>query len=312
MKKCLFCYEPLLENEMYEYHKTCSKKIFNTEHNLIIPYTINEIKDLAKLVIERSIAIPGVQPKLSLSFENQLNKEKRLTIIGALGGDYILKPPSEEYIGMPENEHLTMLLANLFGIKTAQSSLIRFTSNELGYIVKRMDRNKDGSKIHMLDMYQLTESYDKYKGTMERIGKTLDLFSVNPLFDKIRLFEITLFCFITGNADMHLKNFSMIEKNDEWTLSACYDLLNTKILTPKDPEEMALLLDGKKSGFTKINFIHFGQNLGLNSKQIQTIFDNFSKRFEKGCELINKSFLSDQQRESYLQLFTNRLEKILN
>ena len=312
MKKCLFCYEPLLENEIYEYHKTCSKKIFNSENNLIIPYTIDEIQELAKIVIERSIAIPGVQPKLSLSFENQLNKEKRLTVIGAMGGDYILKPPTEEYIDMPQNEHLTMLLANLFGIQTAQSSLIRLASNELAYIVKRMDRNKDGSKIHMLDMYQLTESYDKYKGTMERIGKTLDLFSVNPLFDKIRLFEITLFCFITGNADMHLKNFSMIENNDEWSLSACYDLLNTKILTPKDPEEMALLLDGKKSGFTKINFTHFGQNLGLNSKQIQTIFDNFSKRIEKGCELINKSFLSDEQKESYLQLFLNRLKRILN
>jgi serine/threonine-protein kinase HipA len=310
MKKCLFCYEPLLENEIYEYHKTCSKKIFNSENNLIIPYTINEIQGLAKIVIERSIAIPGVQPKLSLSFENQLNKEKRLTIVGALGGDYILKPPTEDYNGMPENEHLTMLLANLFGIKTAQSSLIRLASNELAYIVKRMDRNKDGSKIHMLDMYQLTESYDKYKGTMERIGKTLDLFSVNPLFDKIRLFEITLFCFITGNADMHLKNFSMIENNDEWSLSACYDLLNTKILTPKDPEEMALLLDGKKSGFTNVSFIHFGENLGLNSKQIQTIFNNFSKQVEKGYQLISSSFLPDDQKETYVQLIKERFSRI--
>lgn len=310
MKKCLFCYKPLLGNEINEYHKVCSKKIFQSENNLTVPYSIDEIKELAKVVIERSIAIPGVQPKLSLSFENQLNKEKRLTIVGALGGNYILKPPTQEYIGMPENEHLTMLLANLFGIKTAESSLIRLASNELAYIVKRMDRTDKGGKIHMLDMYQLTESYDKYKGTMERIGKTLDLFSVNPLFDKIRLFEITLFCFITGNADMHLKNFSMIENNDEWSLSACYDLLNTKILTPKDPEEMALLLDGKKSGFTKVSFIHFGENLGLNSKQIQTIFNNFSKQVEKGYQLISSSFLPDEQKETYVQLIKERFSRI--
>lgn len=301
-------YNRLLGRE--EYHDACIKKMFGTRQVPVVPYSLDEMGELAKRVVERSISVPGVQPKLSMSLDEQVNQQERLTIVGALGGSYILKPPSQEYPEMPANEHLTMLMAGIFGIRTAQSSLIRLNSGELAYIVKRMDRTSDNEKIHMLDMYQLSESYDKYKGTMERIGKVLDEYASNPLLDKVYLYELTVFSFISGNADMHLKNFSMIDSDGEWELAPAYDLLNTRIVLPKDPEELALLMDGKKSGFSRINFIRFGHNLGLNDKQVNTILSRFADNKDQALHLIDTSFLSEALKTQYRDLVEARISRI--
>lgn len=137
-------------------------------------------------------------------------KDQRLTIKDALGGNYILKPPLLDYPEMPENEQLTMLMAQTFGIRVAPFGLIRFLLGELAYVTQRLDRTEENTKIHMLDFAQITDSYEKYKSSMERVGKALETYSTNPLLDKLKLFELTVFCFLTGNNDMHLKNFSMI------------------------------------------------------------------------------------------------------
>ncbi len=114
---------------------------------------------------------------------------------------------------MPENEHLSMKLAELFRINVVPSNMIRLASGELCYITKRIDRKKDHAKIHMIDFMQILELEDKYLGTMENLGKTIGELSVNTLMDKLRFFELALFNFIIGNNDMHLKNFSMISIN---------------------------------------------------------------------------------------------------
>ena len=105
-------------------------------------------------------------------------------------------------------------------------------SGELSYITKRIDRTEAGEKIHMIDMFQITEAFDKYKSSMEKIGAALNDYSTNTLLDKVFYFELTLFSFLTGNNDMHLKNFSMIEKPSGWVLAPAYDLLNASILNP--------------------------------------------------------------------------------
>jgi serine/threonine-protein kinase HipA len=157
-----------------------------------------------------------------------------------MGGNFIFKPPSEYFPEMPENEHVTMRIAEVFGIKVVESSLIRLESGELSYITKRIDRTTNGEKIHMIDMFQIIEAFDKYKSSMERIGKVLQQHSENTLLDLVSFFELTLFSFITGNNDMHLKNFSMIKTHSGWSLSPAYDLLNVRIANQEDNEELAL------------------------------------------------------------------------
>ncbi|MFZ2282321.1 MAG: HipA domain-containing protein [Lutibacter sp.] len=274
-------------------------------------YTLDQMADLAKNVVERSVSVPGVQPKLSMSF-NEGKRDQRLTVVGALGGNYIFKPPSLEYPEMPENEHLTMRLAALLKIKTVPSSLIRLKSGELSYITKRIDRTDDGKKIHMLDMFQITEAFDKYKSSMEKIGNALGKFSSNTQLDKLFFFELTLFSFLTGNNDMHLKNFSMIETASGWILAPAYDLLNVAIANPEDTEELALTLGGKKNKLRKEHFVKLALDLGLNTKQIDGVFKRFSEKKEVLIKMIQNSFLSEIMKVKYLEIFQKRYTTIYN
>jgi serine/threonine-protein kinase HipA len=304
--KCLYCYKELKGEE--DFHSKCSLEFFGTEVPPKLLYSLDQMSELAKNVVERSIAVPGVQPKLSMTLieEEKQKSDKRLTVVGALGGNFIFKPPSESFVEMPENEHLTMKMAELYGISVVPSSLIRLESGELSYITKRVDRREDGSKIHMIDMFQITEAFDKYKGSMERVGKALDLYASNTLFDKLRFFELTVFSFLTGNNDMHLKNFSMIKTNIGWSLSPAYDLLNVTIVNPEDKEEFALTIAGKKRKISSEILTNFGLDLGLNTKQINSVYKRFKNQKGNVLTLINNSFLSNEMKQEYIDLLQKR------
>lgn len=311
MNKCLYCYQAV-ENGA-DFHEKCSLDFFGSKNSPIIPYALNQMKDLAKNVVERSVAVPGVQPKLSMSIvKDKFEKNaERFTIVGALGGNYIFKPPNSDFVEMPENEHVTMRIAESFGIKVVPSSLVRLASGELSYITKRIDRAADGTKIHMIDMFQITEAFDKYKSSMEKVGKALQSYSENPILDKLFLFELTLFCYLTGNNDMHLKNFSMISKPSGWILAPAYDLLNVAIVNPDDKEELALTLESKKNKLKLEDFVKFGTRLELNEKQIKGVFKRFLKNKQQAINWIGKSFLSEKMKTNYLELLETRYSKVL-
>lgn len=308
--KCLYCYEPIRTG--HNFHKKCSLEFFGTPTPPVIEYSLDQMDELAKNVVERSVAVPGVQAKLSMSLvkEAKGKSDARLTVIGALGGQYIFKPPSDRFPEMPENEHVTMRMAETFGIRVVPSSLIRLASGELSYITKRVDRTENGDKIHMIDMFQITEAFDKYKSSMEKVGKALNSYSDNTLLDKIFYFELTLFSFITGNNDMHLKNFSMIESPSGWVLSPAYDLLNASILNPDDEEELALTLAGKKKKLKRYHFIQFGEGLGLTDKQIKGAFKRIERNTRKAIEWIDRSFLSEDMMNAYKEVFEVRYKQL--
>ncbi len=300
--RCLYCYQDI-EGE-HDFHKQCSLAFFGTPIPPRIEYSLDQMDELAKNVVERSIAVPGVQPKLSMSLvkETREKPDTRLTVLGALGGQYIFKPPSDKYPEMPANEHVTMRIAAAFGIKVVPSTLIRLLSGELSYITKRVDRTETGSKIHMIDMFQITEAFDKYRSSMEKVGKVIGHYSINPLLDKVNYLDLAIFSFLTGNNDMHLKNFSMIEGPSGWVLAPAYDLLNVAIINPEDTEELALTLDGKKRKLKREHFEQLGIGLGLTPKQIKGSFDRMIKNKPKAMKLIDQSFLSDDMKKAYKEL----------
>ncbi len=297
--KCLYCYKPV-EGDL-DFHEKCAVEFFGTSTPPLIEYSLDQMDELAKNLVERRVAVPGVQAKLSMSLVKE-TKEKgdtRLTVVGALGGQYIFKPPSDRFPEMPENEHLTMRIAEAFGIRVVPSSLIRLASGELSYITKRVDRTEDGKKIHMIDMFQITEAFDKYKSSMEKVGKAIDSNSDNTFLDKILYFELALFSFLTGNNDMHLKNFSMINSTSGWVLSPAYDLLNVSILNPDDEEELALTLVGKKKKLKREHFEQLGKSLELTDKQIDGAFKRMLKNKPKAIAWIDQSFLSEVMKVAY-------------
>ena len=297
-----------------DFHESCSLEFFGSKQAPKLEYSLGQMSELAKNVVERSVSVPGVQPKLSMSLIGEVKDAGnfRLTIAGALGGNYIFKPPSLDYPEMPQNEHVTMRMAQSFGIQTVPSSLIRLQSGELSYITKRIDRTEDGQKIHMLDMFQITEAFDKYKSSMEKIGKALNDYSDNTVLDKIFFFELTLFSFLTGNNDMHLKNFSMIQSTSGWLLASAYDLLNVTIVNPDDQEELALTLEGKKSKLKRAHFESLGKGLGLTNKQTNGVFNRFYKKKSDAFKWVNTSFLSDDMKEKYKALLHERYVRIFD
>lgn len=307
-KKCLYCYQKL--NVGVDFHVSCSARFFGNSQPPVLDYTMSEMAKLAKEVVENSVTVPGVQPKLSLGFIKDVLQDGsrgRLIVMGTLGGNNILKPQNETFPQMPENEHLTMRMAELCGISVVPSTLIRLKSGELSYLTKRIDRTKTGEKIHMLDMFQILEAFDKYKSSMEKVGKAVAEHSSNTLLDLLRLFEVVLFSYITGNNDMHLKNFSLILTNENWTLAPAYDLLNVNLHIPEDTEEMALTIGGKKSKLTKSDFINLGLRIQLTEKQILNTFKRFVKAEKKMKNEITSSFLSSKNQMKYIELLETRL-----
>ena len=302
-------------NHKGDYHPQCIKAFYGTTHAPVLPYRLSEMEQLAKEAALLSITVPGVQPKLSLGWiktELENGHQGRLTILDALEGHYILKPQNAIYRQMPENEHLSMKLAALFKIDVVPFNMIRLLSGELCYITKRIDRKQDGSKTHMIDFLQILELEDKYKGTMETLGKTIGSLSVNTLLDKLRFFELTVFNYIIGNNDMHQKNFSMWQSDLGWTLSPAYDLLNVKIILPNDKEDMALLLGGKKENFNKGYFDRFALVLNLNEKQKNAVYKRLEKWLPIATQTIDMSFLDEDHKTAYKELITYRVKHLPN
>jgi len=266
-----------------------------------------QLETLAKEIIVRSIAVTGVQPKLSLQLEKTRNETPRLTLVG-LYGDYILKPPSEQYPCLPENEDLTMHLAEIAGIRTAAHSLIRLSSGELSYITRRFDR-QNGQKIAVEDFCQLTETLTehKYRGSVEKIGKLVRQFTTNKGYEQQRLFELVLFCYLTGNTDMHLKNYALIENPlGQYELSPAYDLLST-LLVLLDEEESSLTINGKKNRLKRTDFDNLAKSLQINEKTVTAIYQRFAKILPTWQECIERSFLSDEMKKKYSDLIIAKL-----
>lgn len=299
MNKCLFCYKPLGHGEV-DYHKGCARKIFETAVVPELPYTRENLKELAREIVTSSTTVTGVQAKLSLDIaRGRKNEPQRFTIVG-LWGRFILKPQTDRYANLPENEDLVMHLAEVAGIKTVPHSLIRFADGELCYITRRVDRTKHGGKVAMEDMCQLSErlTEDKYKGSYERIAKLIRQYSSAPLLDIVNFWEVVVFSWLTGNADMHLKNFSLFKPSANYMLTPAYDLLSTSIVMPEDDEELALTLNGKKKKIKREDFEKAMRDSGMDDKAISNVFMRFSKALPKWEAVIRESFLpKDKQDE---------------
>ena len=311
MCKCLYCYRSLEKGEK-DFHTNCAKKFFGTKEVPILNYTCEDLEKLAIQVIKDQTSLTGVQPKLSLHL-NGHEGSQRLTIVGLWGG-FICKPQTIQFAQMPETEDLTMHLAELAKIGVVSHTLMRMADNSLCYLTKRIDRSNSGEKVAMEDMCQLTERQTeyKYKSSYERIAKAIVQYSSMPKMDVINFFEVILFSWITGNNDMHLKNFSLYEPHDgNIRLTPAYDMLNAVILNPKDDEELALTLNGKKKKLKRSDFIISGQTMGIEQKTIERLIGKYVKLLPEMKKLIGNSFLNDELKDKYAELITERTDRIM-
>lgn len=203
-----------------------------------------------------------------------------------------------------------MHLAEIVRIKVVPHSLIRFQDGELCYITRRIDRRENGTKLPMEDMCQLAERLTeyKYKGSYEQIAKLIQKYSSTPKLDLINFWEQVIFSWITGNADMHLKNFSLYSQSKgNYVLTPAYDMLSTVLVMPEDTEELALTLNGKKSKIKKKDFIIAITASGIEDKIIDNLFKKFAKAEQSWSDFIRQSLLPETMQKQYINVINSKL-----
>lgn len=306
MNRCLITYESCGENV---YSKTGLRMLSPNLKTLeSLPFSASELRQEAAQRATK-LSIQGVQPKLSaiLSARNQQFE------IADQHGNFIIKPQSDIFPELPENEDLTMRMAKFFGISVPLHGLVYGKDKSKSYFIKRFDRFGKNRKYATEDFAQLTGSSrdTKYNFTMEKVVKVIDEYCTFPSVEKAEFFKRIIFCFITGNEDMHLKNFSLMTKSGQVRLTPGYDLLNSSIAIKNPQEEMALALKGKKSNFKSGDLIeYFGkERLQLSDKVIDLTIRKMFDSTPKWNELIEISFLSSEMKEKYIRLLTERLSR---
>jgi len=274
-----------------------------------LPYNSSELRKEAAARASK-ISIQGVQPKLSARLQV---KEQRFALVDR-GGHYILKPQVVDYLQVPENEDVTMRLAALAGIDVPLHGLLYGRDGELIYFIKRFDRFGRNGKIHVEDFAQLSghDRDTKYRSSMEQVARLVETFCTFPVVEKVKLLRLTLFSFLVGNEDMHLKNFSIIRNNEVISLSPAYDLLNTTIILARPEEEMALPLHGRKNRLQRDDFIEYfaRERLRLSGKVIEKMLDRFSRVRSEWEAMIKISFLSKELKEKYCDILAERFARI--
>ena len=308
---CLCCGKPLRTPDETGWHKTCIKRFFGTAKLPEIEVDDAALKRLADETTNKGFTVPGVQKKLSLHLVSD-SRKPRLTLVNYPTG-YILKPQVAEYEALPESEQLIMTMADMAGISTVPHALIKGSSG-LSYITKRIDRDLSGGKIKMLAMedfcqldLRLTE--DKYRGSYERCAKIIRRYSSRVGIDMAEFYVRLVFCFIVGNSDMHLKNFSLIETAEgsgKYILSPAYDLLPVNANVPADKEQFALAMNGKKTNIRKSDFLKFAGTCGIDRATAEKLIDNLIKFTPKWLSLCEKSLLSDGLKERVSAIITER------
>lgn len=310
---CLCCGKPLKKPNETGWHNSCIKRFFGTTVLPEIDINDKTLAILAEETTNKGFTVPGVQKKLSLHLLSDNNKP-RLTLVNFPTG-FILKPQVAEYEALPESEQLIMAMADVAKISTVPHALIKGKSG-LAYITKRVDRNLTNDKIEMFAMedfcqldLRLTE--DKYKGSYERCAKIIERYSSRIGIDMSEFYIRLVFCFIVGNSDMHLKNFSLIEtaeRSKEYILSPAYDLLPVNANLPEDTEQFALTMNGKKRNIRKGDFLKFAKSIGISRSTANKLIENLVKYAPKWLKMCDESLLPDELKERVKRIIVERTE----
>lgn len=309
MNKCLVCFAPLKAGDTSEYHRSCARTLFGDNSVPSLDLDLGNLQEAGVAILRQGRGLPGVQAKLSVDRDQA--DSRRMSLVG-FHGRFILKPPVQEYEALPENEAFCMQLAGLCGIRVAPHGLVRCQGGELAYLSRRFDRLADGQKLAQEDFCQLSErpAADKYKGSLEAAARVL-AFSAQIGLDQVRFLELNLFCWLSGNADMHLKNFSLYEPRDGlWEFSPAYDLVSTALVLPQDAEECALTLNGKKSRILLRDWLALAAYLGLPGKVFANVVNRLARRQAAVHTLCRQSFLPLAQQEAFMARWNRRLASL--
>ena len=276
------------------------KNMFNSTKLPAINFGLADISRQAQKLAGK-LSISGVQPKLSVKLDKKTNE----LIVVTEGGEYIFKPQTPTFPNIPENEQCCMDIAENLGIDIPPHCLLSLEDKSLAYIVKRFDREK-GIKFHQEDFAQILEKNDKYRGSVEQIGRKLKEISSAPGYDGQLLFERVVLSFILGNGDAHLKNYSISYKEKDIRLTPAYDIVCSKLVIPEE-EDSAITINGKKSNLKRSDFDKLADYFDI---PIKIRYEKFENKFEVMWKIIGSSRIDKEKQEQFIEIVKDRLSRL--
>lgn len=304
--RCLCC-QKRLAGEKGKYHNKCLIRLFGVSWLPRVPFSIPDLPARISKVAGR-MSISGVQPKVIV----KLNRDAKELDIAVEGSTHILKTEPADFPELPQNENLCMNIAKMLDMDVPFHALIQMADEKLCYVVSRFDRYPDGVKIHKEDMAQLLQLFpeDKYRGSLEQVGKIIRKYATNRYLDLINFFERIILCFIIGNGDMHLKNWAIITLPDKMIkLAPCYDFVSSSLYLPGE-EESALTINGKKNELTRSDFEALAKNLDIDIKAAKNVINKILKAKDDILEMIQTSELSWTRKENMANIVLSRLSRL--
>lgn len=303
MSRCLCCGKQLAGDGRY--HPMCLRQLFGKGRLPSIPFGVSDLP--AEIIrIGGRMSISGAQMKLSV----RANPEGLVLETVAEGGTHILKPEPNQFPELPQNENLCMNVAAELKMPVPPHGLFPMADGKLCYIIKRFDRLEDGTKLHKETLFQILQAEEKYRGSLERVGKAIRAHTDNVGLDSIDFFERVLLSFLIGNGDMHLMNWALLIKEEgKAALAPCYDFVSSKIYIPEE-EDSALSINGRKNKLSGGDFEVFADSLKIDSKAAENSLRKLSVAKEQILEMTMQSELSAERQQKLLDIINSRYERI--
>ena len=304
-KTCYVCLKGGADENCY--HSKCATSLFGSTTIPKLGVELGKMHTAALAMVGKA-SLSGVQKKISVN----ISADRETLQVASGKGFYILKPPTDTYPSLPQNEHITMQLAKLSGLRVGEFGLICIEDNGLGFLTKRFDRNNDGSKVHQEDFCQLSElpPSAKYDGSGEHCAKIINRFASEPGIELLRLFEHLVFSWWVGNGDLHLKNLSlMVDRDGIVKLTPAYDLVSTMLVIPDDP--LAMPICGRDKKFQRSTWLKFAAYCGIADKAAIRVLDRQANVVSNAITLIQRSFLPEAMKEDLRKIVEIRSEVLL-
>lgn len=285
-----------------DYHPRCVRGVFGSGRVPALDLETGKLHTAA-LAMVGTTSLSGVQKKISLG----LSTDRKTLQVAAGGVRFILKPPTDVYPALPENEHLCTRLARLAKIETAPGGLVALADGPWALVVRRFDRTPEGLKLAQEDFCQLAgkRAREKYEGSAELLIRLLRRYASEPLVEIAKLYRRLLFSWWIGNGDMHLKNFSLLTGQDGVVgLSPAYDLVATRLLIPDD--SLALPVGGKRDRLTRSDWLALAQYGGLPPRAAVRPLKQLAELLPRAQELVSQCFLPAEQRRALADLLRER------
>ncbi|AUC90043.1 kinase [Alteromonas sp. MB-3u-76] len=246
------------------------------------PNVHQDIDDETKIDVPMRFSLAGVQ--LKFSAVQQTNGGLTIPATGQ-GGSWIVKLPSSRFDAVPENEYSMMELARMLGMDVPETQLLPINQianipdgigkfgdsfkNAQAFVIKRFDRAGEQA-VHIEDFAQVFGVYpqDKYKkASMRNIAQVIGIEGQDE--DIAEFTRRLVFNTLIGNADMHLKNWSVIYKDKRAaSIAPAYDFVSTIPYIPDDSASLKVSRSKKFSDFTLDELSHLAAKAMLPEKLV--------------------------------------------